>query len=87
MQKQSLTPRCLCGQVITFPKHKDKSHCKTEGCGVRWERGPEGYWAIGLTRIMFTPYLAKVRDSISKLNHYERYIRWRNKNERRRVTQ
>lgn len=43
MQKQSLIPRCLCGQAIKFPKRKNKSHCRTEGCGVRWERGPEGY--------------------------------------------
>jgi len=83
MQKQSLTPRCLCGQTIKFPKRKNISHCTTTGCGVRWERGPEGYWAIGLTRIMFTPFLAKVKEPKGKLDHYGRYMEWREKSKRK----
>ena len=53
-----LTPTCICGCSMTFPEFKDTSHCKTEGCGVRWERRPEGYWVTGLRGMIFTVLLA-----------------------------
>ena len=66
-----MQPLCICGQIMTFPQGVNKSHCKTEGCGVPWEREPDGYWAEGLTKRIFTPILKR------KLNHYQKYMRWR----------
>lgn len=80
-----MTPMCLCGGVIKFPKRKNISRCKTQGCGVRWERSKEGYWAIGLTRSMLTPFLAKVKEPKLKLNHYGRYMKWRNEIRKRKA--
>lgn len=56
---------CLCGQSIS-----DKPRCPI--CGVRWERDKSGVWAIGFRAMLFTP-------SRQKLNHYERYMKWRNR--------
>jgi len=78
-----LTPICKCGQAISFPKGKTKARCPVQGCGMRWESGPEGYWAIGLFTISFTPIFTEERKQ--KLNHYERYMRWRNKTKGRRA--
>ncbi|WP_407310600.1 hypothetical protein [Desulfosporosinus sp. SB140] len=69
-----LTPTCLCGQPMTFKPGENKTYCKAPGCGVVQEKRPEGYWAYGLSRIAFTPILTK-----QKLNHYQRYMRWRNR--------
>lgn len=55
-----MEPRCLCGQAMTFPKRKNVSHCKTAGCGVRWERDQSGYWAFGFRSMIFTPIFLKV---------------------------
>jgi len=54
-----LVPTCKCGQAIRFGVGQTKSRCNVPGCGMRWERGPEGYWAIGLNTVLFTPYLAR----------------------------
>ena len=75
---KQMEPRCLCGQAIKIPKRKNEARCKH--CGVRWERGPEGFWALGITRFLFTPYLAKLRERKDKPNRYDRYMEWRNAN-------
>lgn len=72
-----LSPTCLCGQIMTFKPGETKTFCKTPGCGVVQECGPEGYWAYGRSRLVFTPNLtAEVK---RKLNHYQKYMRWRNR--------
>lgn len=75
--EKDMDPRCLCGQAMTFPEDQNIAHCKTEGCGVRWERTGEGYWAIGLTRQIFTPLFAKPEKR--KPSHYQKQMAWRNK--------
>lgn len=67
-----LYPTCICGRPMEFRTDQTKTYCKTPGCGVVQERGPEGYWAYGRSRLAFTPILAKL-----KLNHYQRYMAWR----------
>ena len=74
MRKKVLTPTCLCGQAMVFKPGEIKTFCKTPGCGVVQKHGPEGYWAEGGTRLAFTPIFTKP----IKLNHYERYMAWRN---------
>lgn len=75
-----LTPTCKCGQAISFPEGKTKARCPVDGCGMQWESGPEGYWAIGLFTISFTPIFAR-----EKLTHYEKVMRWRNKTKGRKA--
>jgi len=70
MPKQ-MVPTCICGQLMYFPAGETKFRCPK--CRARWEQGPEGYWALGVARIAFTPIFTK-----RKLNHYERYMAWRN---------
>jgi len=78
-----LQPRCKCGQAIEFAPGQTKSRCPVSGCGMPWECGPEGYWALGLFTISFTPIFAAATKR--RFNHYEKYMRWRNKNKERRV--
>lgn len=75
MVKQALSLQCACGQAVTFPEGEIKFYCK---CGTAWEIGIEWFWYTNLT-IPFTPILTK-----RKLNHYERYMRWRNGKGKRR---
>jgi len=76
-----MQPVCLCGQPITFPEGINKSHCKTDGCGVPWVREPSGCWAEGLTKWIFTPiFVVEITDvKKQKLNHYQKYMKWRDK--------
>ena len=67
-----LIPTCKCGQAIVFPKGKIKVHCPTKDCGMRWERGSEGYWAIGVLTTIFTPILARQK-ACSVKSRAERY--------------
>jgi hypothetical protein len=60
-----LDPRCICGRHMAFPPKRNRARCPS--CGVRWEQGKSGYWAVGLRTISFTP---------RKPNHYEKYMRW-----------
>ena len=71
---KQMIPTCLCGQPMQFQPGETKTRCKTLGCGVLQELKDEGYWAKGLTRSLLTPIFTK-----KKLNHYERYMAWRNK--------
>jgi len=76
-----LTPTCKCGIAITFPEGKTKAKCPINGCGLRWELRPEGYWAIGLFTISFTPIFTA--QNKKKLNHYQKYMEWRNRKGKR----
>jgi len=62
---------------MKFETGQTRSWCKTPGCGVVQELKPEGYWAYGETRNVFTPILVKP-------NHYQKYMCWRNANPKRR---
>jgi len=68
-----LIPTCLCGRAMQFEPNETKTFCKAPGCGVVQKLGPEGYWAEGWWRTAFTPIFTKL-----KLNHYQKYMRWRN---------
>jgi hypothetical protein len=57
--RSQMLPTCKCGQAIKFPKGKLKAHCPVKNCGMRWELKSEGYWAIGLFTIIFTPIFAR----------------------------
>jgi len=50
---------------------------------MRWEVGPEGYWATGLFTLSFTPIFTEAVKI--KLNHYDKYMNWRKKNRGRRA--
>jgi len=76
-----LTPTCKCGAKIEIPKGKTKSRCRAEGCGMRWERKSDGYWATGLLTISFTPIFARLDKP--KSDHYGKYMEWRNRSKRR----
>lgn len=77
---QTLYPTCICGRAMEFKPGEKKTFCKTPGCGVVLERGPEGYRALGFFTISFTPiFTAEVKQ---KLNHYQRYMTWRNAKKR-----
>ncbi|AFQ46290.1 hypothetical protein [Desulfosporosinus meridiei] len=78
-----LTPLCKCGQAMMFPVGKTGARCPIDGCGMRWERGPEGYWATGLFTITFTPIITE--QPKRKLNHYQKYMRWRDNTKGRRL--
>jgi len=65
---------------MEFKEDETKTFCKTPGCGVVQKRGPEGYWAEGGTRLAFTPIFTP--ELIRRLNHYGRYMAWRNANQR-----
>lgn len=80
---EQLKPRCKCGQAMEFEPGQAKARCPVSGCGMRWEIGPEGYWATGLFTLSFTPIFTELVKL--KLNRYEKYMRWRNKNKGRRV--
>lgn len=85
-----MEPRCLCGQAMTFPKHKNVSHCKTEGCGVRWERDKSGYWAAeGFLAVMFTPIFArkKVCSVRTKGELYSNYPKSKSRRKKGKVKQ
>ncbi len=71
MVKQALSVPCVCGQALTFPEGEIKTVCQ---CGAIWEIGHEGFWG----RVV-VPIVAK-----KKLNHYERYMAWRNSNPKQR---
>lgn len=70
-----LNPTCKCGQAMYFPKGKSKARCPIKGCGMHWERGPEGYWAIGLFTTAFTPIFSREKAcSIKSRKHrYSNY--------------
>lgn len=70
-----MVPTCLCGQPMVFPVGRDKTNCRTEGCGVKWERDQSGYWAIGLTRIQFTPTLTIPIIKPKRFRNYEKWLR------------
>jgi len=75
MQKQALTPTCKCGQVISFSKGVSKRKCSTRNCGMSWERGPEGYWAIGNITILFTPIITREK-ACSVRSRKDRYANY-----------
>ncbi|MCO1599864.1 hypothetical protein [Desulfosporosinus nitroreducens] len=77
---KKLTPTCLCGYPMMFKPGQTRTFCKNPGCSVVQEKVEGGYWATGWTRSVFTPILAKP----PKLNHYQKYMRWRNSNGKRR---
>lgn len=66
-----MKPTCICGRRMEFKPDETRTFCRAPGCGVVQEKRPEGYWALGMSRIVFTP-------GKRKMNHYERYMRWRN---------
>ncbi|HWQ42784.1 MAG TPA: hypothetical protein VN456_12215 [Desulfosporosinus sp.] len=68
--KQAASMVCFCGQPMVFPEGEIKAKCQTKGCKAHWEIGFEGFWYA------LAPNVAKRR----KLNHYERYMEWRNRN-------
>jgi hypothetical protein len=70
--KQASLMKCFCGQEVTFPEGEVRTKCKTKGCRAVWECGVEGFWSV------LAPVLP------TKLNHYEKYMAWRNKNNRKR---
>ncbi|HBV87008.1 MAG TPA: hypothetical protein DEF42_10240 [Desulfosporosinus sp.] len=78
-----LIPLCKCGQPMVFPEGKTKARCTVNGCGMRWELGPEGYWAKGLFTIVFTPIFTERPKP--KVNHYQKYMRWRERSKGGRV--
>ena len=80
---EQLKPRCKCGQAMEFKPGQTKARCPVSGCGIRWEVGTEGYWAIGLFTLSFTPIFKEVVKR--KFVHYERYMNWRKKNRGRRA--
>lgn len=80
MVTQTLIPTCKCGAVIVIPEGKTKSRCTTNGCGMHWEVGPEGYWAIGTLTTSFTPIFIESAVTKRKKNSYENYMEWRNAN-------
>ena len=69
---KQLQPRCKCGQAMEFEPGQTKARCPIKGCGMRWEYGPEGYWAIGLFTISFTPIFARGK-ACSVKSRKERY--------------
>ena len=84
MPKQALTPTCKCGQAMIFKKGVTKSRCPTKGCGMKWERGPEGYWATGNITTLFTPILTRnkacsVRPRKERYSNYPKTSRKRGK--------
>ena len=80
---EQLKPRCKCGQAMEFEPGQTKARCLNSRCGMRWEVGPEGYWATGLFTLSFTPIFTEAVKT--KLNHYDKYMNWRNKKRRRRA--
>jgi len=73
--KQALTPTCICGRAMDFKHGENKTFCRTPGCGVVLERGPEGYWAQGRSRLAFTPIMPKqkVCSVRSRADRYKNY--------------
>jgi len=74
--KQPLSMKCFCGVVMEFPEGEIKARCQSKGCSAYWELGLEGFWSATLA-----PIIAKPKER--KLNHYERYMKWRNENRRK----
>lgn len=76
-----LSAQCKCGQIMSFKPGRNKSHCPAEGCGMKWERGPEGFWAIGNITTTFTPILAKEKACSvrSRKDRYANFPRSRKK--------
>ncbi|SDG48440.1 hypothetical protein [Desulfosporosinus hippei] len=72
--KQAISVKCVCGSTMEFPEGEIKAKCQTKCCLAQWEIGPEGFWSV------FVPIIAKPK----KLNHYEKYMAWRNKNRKKR---
>ena len=68
-----LTPTCICGCSMTFPEFKNTSHCKTQGCGVKWTKDDSGYWAEGLTKLIFTPIFAREKVCSVQQSGADRY--------------
>jgi len=66
--KQESPMKCSCGQPMVFPEGEIRAKCQTKGCLAYWVIGSEGFWSA------LVPIVAKHR----KLNHYERYMAWRN---------
>ena len=73
MHKQ-MVPACVCGHIMYFPVGKVESRCPK--CRAPWKQGSEGYWAGSGARHMFTPIYTKPVKV--KLNHYQKYMQWRN---------
>ena len=69
--KQALTKTCRCGALMMFPEGEVKTTCII--CSAVWELGLEGFW--GIRTVVFAPILAKIEKR--RLNHYERYMAWR----------
>lgn len=67
--KQESSMKCFCGQPMVFPEGEIKAKCQTRGCLAYWVLGIEGFWSA------LAPIVAKRQ----KLNHYERYMAWRNR--------
>ena len=86
-QASALTPTCKCGQAMSFLKGKSKARCPIKGCGLRWERGPEGYWAIGLFTTAFTPIFSKEKACSvkSRKDRYSNYPKSSRKRKRRKA--
>jgi len=80
-----LTPTCKCGQEMHFPKRKNNSMCTTKDCGMRWERRPEGFWAVGLFTLSFTPILTseKACSVRSRKDRYSNYPKSKRRKGRR----
>lgn len=66
-----MQPKCLCGLSMDA-----RSRCPV--CGVEWKHDQDGHWAEGFRAVIFTPKFTK-----RKLNHYQRYMRWRRLQKRR----
>jgi len=79
VSKQALTPTCICGQAMQFKPGETLSFCRAPGCAVLLERGPEGYWAHGKSRIAFTPILPKQKACSvrSRTDRYKNYPKQR----------
>ncbi|WP_206752224.1 hypothetical protein [Desulfosporosinus fructosivorans] len=60
---------CVCGRRVDFPEGQIRTSCQ---CGSNWEIATEGFWSVAIN---LYPIVSKI-----KLNHYEKYMAWRNAN-------
>jgi len=80
---KQLEPKCLCGRPMLFPVGRSKTNCVTTGCGIKWEQGPEGYWALGLNRILFIPIFTEPEKKLVRSRSYLKYLKHHRKVGRR----
>lgn len=70
LAEKQMVPKCLCGRQMYFRQGENKALCPK--CKVKWERGMEGFWAIGNFTTSFTPIFTKEK-TCSVKSRAERY--------------